>query len=160
MLTVRRVVSLVCALVCGSLSACHSEKPAGSADNAPSSAAAPAPSGVRRTLIDRQPATDLPGWETRLYLVEYPPGTAAPLHVHPAVGVGFVLDGRFESAFGDEPAVEVQAGHGFVERAGAPHRVFRNPSADHVLRFVVAFTLRSGDEPFYLGARHVASSPP
>ena len=108
------------------------------------------PGGIRRTLVDRRPATGLPGWETRLYLIEYAPGAAAPLHMHPAVGVGFVLDGVFESAFGDEPIVQVRAGQGFVDQAGVTHRVFRNPSPDHALRFVVAYTLRDGDPPFHL----------
>ncbi|MEO7732114.1 MAG: cupin domain-containing protein [Kofleriaceae bacterium] len=101
-------------------------------------------------MIGRKPAADLPGWETRLYLIEYPPGAAAPVHVHPAIGVGFVIDGRFESAFGDEPVVEVQRGQGFVDQADVPHRVFRNPSVDHGLRFVVAYTLRVGEEPLHL----------
>jgi len=109
------------------------------------------PGGIRRTLIGREPALGLPGWETRLYLIEYAPGAAAPLHAHPAVGVGLVLEGRFESAFADEPVVEVQAGQAFVDQAEVTHRVFRNPSADRVLRFVVAYTLRAGDEPLHLG---------
>jgi mannose-6-phosphate isomerase-like protein (cupin superfamily) len=71
--------------------------------------------------------------------------------VHPAVGIGFVLEGRFESAFGDEPITPVRAGQGFVDQAGVTHRVFRNPSADHELRFVVAYTLQVGDEPLRLG---------
>jgi quercetin dioxygenase-like cupin family protein len=106
--------------------------------------------GIRRTLIESRPSTDLPGWETRLYLIEYPPGTAAPVHVHPVVGVGLVLGGRFESAFGDEAVVTVPAGQGFVDPAGIPHRVFRNPSPDEELRFVVAYTIRAGQEPLHL----------
>jgi quercetin dioxygenase-like cupin family protein len=93
----------------------------------------------------------MPGWETRLYLVEYGPGAVAPLHVHPAVGVGLVLDGGFESAFGDDPVVQVRAGQGFVDPAGVPHRVFRNASCDHELRFVIAYTIRTGAEIFYAG---------
>jgi mannose-6-phosphate isomerase-like protein (cupin superfamily) len=95
---------------------------------------------------------DLPGWETRLYLIEYGPGAVAPLHVHPAVGVGLVLDGTFESAFGDDQAVQVHAGQGFVDPAGVPHRVFRNFGSDHGLRFVIAYTIRTGEEIFYPGA--------
>jgi quercetin dioxygenase-like cupin family protein len=127
------------------LSACHGSRPPEPAGSA--SPVQAVPGGIQRTLIDRRPATELVGWETRLYLIEYAPGAAAPTHVHPAVGIGFVLDGRFESAFGDEPVVQVQAGQGFVDQAGALHRVFRNPSPDHALRFVVAYTIRAGDEP-------------
>ena len=137
-------------LACASLAACHAAAPPETAIPGP---ALPAPAnGVRRTLLERRPVATLPGWETRFYLIEYPPGAAAPLHLHPTDGVGFVLDGSFESAFGTEPVTEVGAGRSFVERADAPHRIFRNPSADQPLRFLVAFTLRTQAEPFTLGA--------
>jgi quercetin dioxygenase-like cupin family protein len=147
----RSTFSLAVALLvgCSSPRAGHVQ-PAGGKPAPSSVATSQAAAGIKRTLIDRKPAADLPGWETRLYLIEYPPGAAAPVHVHPAIGVGFVIDGRFESAFGDEPVVEVQSGHGFVDQAGVPHRVFRNPSVDHGLRFVVAYTLRAGEEPLHL----------
>jgi len=125
----------------------------------PPAAARAAPGGVQRTLLERQPAASLPGWETRLYLVEYAPGVSAPVHVHPAIGVGYVIAGRFESAFGDEPAVEVSAGQGFLERADLPHRIFRNPSSAQPLRFIIAFTLRSTDEPFYLTGGAAVAAP-
>lgn len=144
----RSDVGLVCAAMVVALAACHADhprEPGGS--SVPGSAAAGA---IRRTLIDRRPATDLPGWETGLYLIEYPPGVSAPIHVHPAVGVGYVLEGRLESAFGAEPVVAVQAGQGFVDQAGVTHRVFRNASPDRPLRFVVAYTLRAGEEPLHL----------
>jgi quercetin dioxygenase-like cupin family protein len=105
---------------------------------------------AKRTLIERRPIADLPGWETSMYLIEYPPGAVAPVHTHPTVGVGLVLEGRFESAFGDEAVVEVGAGQGFVDQANVPHRVFRNPSPDQPLRFVVAYTLRTGEPPLHV----------
>lgn len=137
-------------LVCSSLPACHAAPAAEPTRRSAPPTTRPAPEGIRRTLIDRRPATDLAGWETRLYLIEFAPGAAAPLHTHPAVGIGFVLEGRFASAFGDEPVVETQAGQAFVDQAVLPHRVFRNPSTDRPLRFIVAYTLRSGDEPLHL----------
>lgn len=154
----RSDVGLVGAAMVMALAACHADHP-----REPGNASGPGTTagGIRRRLIDRRPATDLPGWETRLYLVEYPPGAAAPVHVHPAVGVGYVLEGRFESAFDAEPVVEVRSGQGFVDQAGVTHRVFRNASPDQALRFVVAYTLRTGEEPFHLvdGPGAVPSSP-
>ena len=79
----------------------------------------------------------------------------APLHVHPVVGVGLVLDGGFESAFGGAPVVQIRAGQGFVDPAGVPHRIFRNASSDQELRFVIAYTIRTGAEIFYRGAGHL-----
>lgn len=106
----------------------------------------PAANGIRRTLVRREPAHEN-GWETRLYLIEYPPGVAAPPHFHPAVGVGWVIDGEFEHAFGDEPLSRVKAGEGFTDQAEVTHRVFRNASADRPLRFLIAYTMRAQDEP-------------
>ncbi|HEX4419052.1 MAG TPA: cupin domain-containing protein [Kofleriaceae bacterium] len=132
------------------VSACHAAAPTEPPRGPAPSATPPAPGAIRRSLIARRPATGLAGWETRLYLIEYPPGASAPPHTHPAVGVGLVLDGRFESAFGDEPTVQVEAGQGFVDQADTPHRVFRNLSPDHPLRFVIAYTLRAQDEPLHV----------
>ncbi|CAN5671581.1 hypothetical protein BH09MYX1_BH09MYX1_41230 [soil metagenome] len=146
-MTIRRLFAYsICVLGLTSTTACRGAKPIKTA----SAAGTVAPREIRRTLVERRPATDLPGWETSLYLIEYPPGAIAPVHDHPVIGVGLVLEGRFESAFGDEPIVEVRAGEGFVDKAGITHRVFRNPSSDHVLRFVVAYTLRVGESPLRL----------
>jgi quercetin dioxygenase-like cupin family protein len=133
------------------LSACRAPSPP-QAPSEPALAVEPLPAGkIRRTLIEQRPVTGLSGWETRLYLVEYGPGAVAPVHVHPAVGVGFVLEGSFESAFEGEPVRQVHAGQGFVDSAGVAHRAFRNLSSDRTLRFVIAYTIRSGDEMFYPG---------
>ncbi|HEX3906001.1 MAG TPA: cupin domain-containing protein [Polyangia bacterium] len=101
--------------------------------------------GVRRTIIGRAPAHEA-GWETRLYLIEYPPGAAAPPHIHPVVGVGWVVEGEFESAFGDGGVTRVRAGQAFTDLAEVPHRLFRNTSAQHPLRFVIGYTIRNDDE--------------
>lgn len=145
----RNDACLVATIALGALVACHPAKPAEPASVSAPKVGQAGASGIRRTLIDHRPAADLPGWETRLYLIEYAPGAAAPPHMHPAVGVGLVLDGRFESAFGNEPVVQVQAGQGFVDQSGVPHRVFKNPSPDHELRFVVAYTIRADEQPFH-----------
>jgi quercetin dioxygenase-like cupin family protein len=105
-------------------------------------------SGIRRTIIGRAPAHE-GGWETRLYLIEYPPGAAAPPHVHPVVGVGWVIEGEFESAFGDDAVTTVKAGQSFTDLDRVPHRVFRNTSTEHPLRFVIAYTIRTGEENFH-----------
>ena len=111
-------------------------------------ASAVSSSGIRRTIIGRAPAHEA-GWETRLYLIEYPPGAAAPPHVHPVVGVGWIIEGEFESAFGDDGVTSVKAGQSFTDPAGVPHRVFRNTSTEHPLRFVIAYTIRTGEENFH-----------
>ena len=111
-----------------------------------------APGAIKRTLLEKHPLAKLPGWETRLYLVEYGPAAVASLHVHPAVGIGYVLEGSFESAFGDEPPLQVHERQTFADSAETPHRLFRNLSAEQPLRFVIAYTIRSDQEMFYPGA--------
>ncbi len=141
-------LSLACGVLLACIPGCRNALPdmaKSAAFASPTSAA----TGIRRTLLGRAPSHE-PGWETRLYLIEYPPQTSAPLHVHPSVGVGWVIDGELDSAFGDEPVVRVHAGQGFIDSADRPHRLFRNPSLEHELRFVIAYTIRTIDEPFRL----------
>jgi len=102
------------------------------------------PPAISRTLLLRQDLPQLPGWETRLYLVEYPPGAAAPIHHHPVEGLGYVVSGRFESAFEGEHTTLVFAGQSFRERTQAPHVLFRNPDAKRPLKFVIAFVVARG----------------
>jgi|SRR5664279_2301877 len=110
-------------------------------------AAAGAPREIRRTLLSQQDVPDLPGWEIRTFLVEYPPGATAPRHVHPALGVAYVLEGRCESAFEGEAPMITEQGGAFVEKEGPVHILFRNPDLEHPLRFLIAYTIRKGDQP-------------
>ena len=112
-----------------------------------SGTAAPASPPIRRTLVARQNVEGAAGLETQLWSIEYAPGAAAPTHRHPVVGVGLVLEGEYESAFGDEPVTRGRAGEGFVDRARVEHRIFRNPSRDKPLRFVVTYTIPVGKAP-------------
>jgi quercetin dioxygenase-like cupin family protein len=138
----------VIAIAIAAAGGCAGAPRAATAPTASAASAAPAAStddGIRRTLVGQQDLPDVPGWETRVVLVEYAPGAAAPSHTHPATGIGYVLSGRFESQFGDEPIVTHGAGESFLERSDAPHRLFRNPDATRPLRFLVTFTLRKGE---------------
>jgi quercetin dioxygenase-like cupin family protein len=152
MRAVKRLLLITATMSFACLSACRSAKGPESAVSVAPKREAVAATKIRRTLLESRSAVGLPGWETRLYLVEYGPGAVATLHIHPAVGIGFVLEGSFESAFGNDPPVTVHAGEGFVDSAGTPHRLFRNLSANSELRFVIAYTIRAGEEMFYPGA--------
>ena len=105
------------------------------------------PSEIRRTLVAQSDIANLPGFESRLYLVEYPPGAQADVHSHTEQCVGYVLEGSFESAFGDGPAATKRAGEGFIDLPGQPHH-FKNADSARPLRFVVAGTFRK-DEPLF-----------
>jgi quercetin dioxygenase-like cupin family protein len=101
-------------------------------------------SGIRRVLLGSHDLQGIPGWELRVYLIEYPPGVAAEPHVHPSAGVGYVLEGAFESAFGDDAPTSKGEGESFVDEASIPHRLFRNASASRALRFIVAYAMPRG----------------
>lgn len=103
-----------------------------------------APAKVQRRLLETRPVEGSPGEETQLWLVEYPPGAEAPRHRHPALGVGYVLEGAFESAFGSEQPITVRAGQSFIESPHVEHRLFRNASTQSPLKFVMSFTFPKG----------------
>jgi quercetin dioxygenase-like cupin family protein len=66
--------------------------------------------GITRDLLETSPATGLPGWEVRLFLITYPPGADGSNHSHPVVGIGYVLSGTMISAFDADPEETFVAG--------------------------------------------------
>lgn len=146
-------------VLCWALSACGSgnARPVVSpvcaeAATGPTSAAPhPLPSGplleIKRSLLALQPIADLPGLESRLYLIEFPPGASAKLHLHGTQCIGYVLEGSFESSFGDAPAVIKHAGEAFVDLPHLPHH-FKNADSARPLRFVVAGTFHKDEALF------------
>jgi hypothetical protein len=116
------------------------------ASRAPSEPAQPG-TGVKRQLLAQRDLGDPPGFESRIYLMDFPPNAASKLHLHTSQGIGYVIEGSFESAFGDDPPSLKRAGDGFVDVPDRPHH-FRNPDPEHHLRFVFAGTFRH-DEPLF-----------
>jgi quercetin dioxygenase-like cupin family protein len=102
-------------------------------------------SDIRRTLLCSSPVEGLPGWETRLYLIEYPAAGDGSGHHHPAVGLGYMLRGTILSAFGEEPPIAIREGESFVDEAHRTHTVSRNASTTEPLRFVIAYTVKQGE---------------
>jgi quercetin dioxygenase-like cupin family protein len=118
--------------------------PTDDSDGPTASSAAKPPPEVKRTLLAQKDIPDLPGMESRIYVVEFPPGAASPLHTHPVQGVGYVLEGSFESAFGNDPPTVKRAGESFVDMPGRVHH-FRNSDSTRALRFILAGTFHKGD---------------
>ena len=75
---------------------------------------------VTRVLLETSPVDGMPGWETRLFLITYPPGADGSNHAHPVVGIGLVLEGTMVSAFDEDPEEIITAGQSFQDRA-QPH---------------------------------------
>jgi quercetin dioxygenase-like cupin family protein len=85
---------------------------------------------VRRKVVsERDIAERLDGKEARATVVEVTlgPGQEGAPHRHPGPVFGYVLEGRYEHALGDEPARVLKAGETFYEPGGSLHRVSRNP---------------------------------
>jgi quercetin dioxygenase-like cupin family protein len=101
-------------------------------------------SEVTRKLLQSSPVADLPGWETRLFLITYPPGADASGHSHPVVGIGYVLEGTMVSAFDDELEETITAGQSFQDKASY-HRVSKNGSPTEPMQFVIAYTVKKGE---------------
>lgn len=110
---------------------------------------------VKRTLLAQRAIDDLPGMESRIYLIEFPPGAASRLHLHTTTGLGYVLEGRFESAFGDDAPTIKRAGESFIDLPNRPHH-FRNPDPVLPLRFVVGGAFHRGEPLFQLVAHHTS----
>ncbi len=104
---------------------------------------APSTNQVTRVEIERSdvPGTDL---ETRLYLITFPPGLAGRVHHHPVDGLGYILEGKAISAFGNEAPVTLIAGQSFHDQSVIPHTVFANADPDKPLKFLVAYTVKKG----------------
>jgi quercetin dioxygenase-like cupin family protein len=100
-------------------------------------------SEVTRELLECSQVRDMPGWETRLFLITYPPGADGSGHSHPVVGLGYVLQGTMVTAFDDESEEIITAGRSFQDKASF-HRVSKNGSQTEPMRFLIAYTVRTG----------------
>lgn len=101
-------------------------------------------SEVTRELLECSPVEAMPGWETRLFLITYPPGADASRHSHPVIGIGYVLQGTMVTAFDDDPEEIFTAGQSFQDKASF-HRISRNGSQTEAMKFLIAYTVRTGE---------------
>jgi quercetin dioxygenase-like cupin family protein len=100
---------------------------------------------IHRKLLGSAAVEGLPGWETRLYMIEYSPGADGSGHHHPVVGVGHVLSGTILSAFADDQIISIKEGQSFVDAAHLVHTVSRNASETAPVRLVIAYTVKNGE---------------
>jgi quercetin dioxygenase-like cupin family protein len=100
---------------------------------------------IARTILERRPLAEMPGWEVRMVLIEYAPGVAAPPHRHPVAGYGYVVSGIVESAFGDDPPRVYRAGESFVDDADRLHRISRNVDPKAPLQLLLTYVIRTGE---------------
>jgi quercetin dioxygenase-like cupin family protein len=82
--------------------------------------------------------------EAVLFLISLPPGAAAPVHTHPGIGVGYVLEGIYESQYEGEKLLRFTAGAAIYDLANTPHLIARNGSTTLPLRFLMTFVVPKG----------------
>ena len=100
-------------------------------------------SKITRELLQTAAVTGMSGWETRLFLITYPPGANGSGHSHPVEGVGYVLAGVMITAFDDEPEEVIVAGCSFQDKASF-HRVSKNGSQTEQMKFLIVYTVKTG----------------
>lgn len=98
---------------------------------------------ITRTELKRY---EIPGThqEMRMFLIVYPPGVYAPIHHHPTVGLGYMLEGTAESAFGSDQPQLIHAGQSFQDKAIIPHTLFGNTDKYKPLKFLMYYTTNKG----------------
>ena len=88
--------------------------------------------------------TDLPGKEGLMLTVEYPPGSADPIHRHNAHGFIYVLEGSIVMQVRGGKEVTLTPGQTFYEGPEDVHVVGRNASQTKPAKFVVFFVKDKG----------------
>jgi quercetin dioxygenase-like cupin family protein len=79
-----------------------------------------------------------------MFLITLPPGAAAPVHAHPGIGVGYVLEGIYESQYEGEELLSFKTGDAIYDLAHTPHLIARNGSETRPLRFLMTFVVPKG----------------
>lgn len=100
---------------------------------------------VKRTILQALPIEALPGWESRLVMLEYPPGLAAPLHNHPVPATGFVVEGSVISQWEGGEVERYSAGQSFVDLGVTRHLRSENASLTEPLKMLVSYVIKKGE---------------
>jgi quercetin dioxygenase-like cupin family protein len=107
---------------------------------------ASAPGTIKRTILQAILIPALPGWESRMVLLEYPPGVAAPLHDHPVASTGYVIEGEVISQWEGGELERYKAGDSFVDHGEQRHIRSENVSGEGKwLRFVASYVIKVGE---------------
>jgi quercetin dioxygenase-like cupin family protein len=88
--------------------------------------------------------TDLPGKESVMIIVEYPPGSTDPIHRHNAHAFVYVLEGSIVMQVRGGKEMTLTPGQTFYEGPDDVHVVGRNASQTKPAKFVVFFVKDKG----------------
>lgn len=96
------------------------------------------------TPLTSEPLPEYPGKEVQMIVVDYPPGSADPVHRHDAHAFVYVLEGSIIMGVKGGREVTLKAGDTFHEGPDDIHTVGRNASATRPARFVVFLIKNKG----------------
>ncbi|KAL1653298.1 hypothetical protein SLS61_004175 [Didymella pomorum] len=99
--------------------------------------------GVTRTILTAHPIPQLPGFENRFVLLQYPPGVSSPPHTHPVDGVNYIIQGTVESQREGEEVEVFNQGETFLDYAEKKHVLVRNPG-EVELKILVSYVIEEG----------------
>ena len=87
---------------------------------------------------------EFPGKEGLMIMVEYPPGSADPIHRHNAHAFLYVLEGSIVMQVKGGKQVTLTPGQTFYEGPSDVHTVGRNASTTKPAKFVVVLVKKKG----------------
>ena len=100
------------------------------------------------TQVLSKDLTDIPGKEGLMLTVEYPPGSADPVHRHNAHGFIYVLEGSVVMQVQGGKETTLTPGQTFYEGPDDVHVVGRNASQTKPAKFVVLLVKEKGAPAF------------
>jgi quercetin dioxygenase-like cupin family protein len=93
--------------------------------------------------------SSIPGKESLMITVDYPPGSSDPIHRHNAYGFIYVLEGTIVMQVRDGKETTLTAGQTFYEGPDDVHVVGRNASQTQPAKFVV-FLVKDKGAPVFI----------
>jgi quercetin dioxygenase-like cupin family protein len=110
--------------------------------------AADAPEAKVTSLMTK-PLPDFPGKELVMITVDYPPGSADPIHKHNAHALVYVLEGSIVMGVEGGKPVTLTPGQTFYEGPTDTHTIGRNASQTKPAKFVVVL-LKDQNAPVFI----------
>jgi quercetin dioxygenase-like cupin family protein len=104
------------------------------------------------TELTSKDLTNLPGKEGLMIIVDYPPGSADPIHRHNAHAFVYVLEGTIVMQVRGGKEVTLTPGQTFYEGPDDVHVVGRNASQTKPAKFVV-FLVKDKGAPVVVPAK-------
>ena len=96
------------------------------------------------TSLTSKDLPEFPGKEALMIVVDYPPGSADPIHRHNAHAFVYVLEGSIIMQVKGGKEVTLTPGQTFYEGPNDVHVVGRNASSTKLARFIVFFIKDKG----------------